>query len=95
MSDLKYWVGFNRIPGIGRVRFSLIEKHFGDMGRAWDASAPEFRTAGLDAKTVEAITSARLRISPDAEMERLERSRVRALTWNDPSFPPRLREIYD
>ena len=95
MSDLKYWVALSLIPGIGRARFSSLEQHFGDMERAWQAGAAELKAAGLDGRVVEAILSARQRISPDAEMERLERHRVRALTWNDASFPPRLKEIYD
>jgi len=88
MSDLKYWVGFNRIPGIGRARFSQLEGYFGDLERAWKAGAAELEAAGLDSKSIEAIVAARPEISPDAEMEELERFKVKALTWNDPAFPP-------
>jgi DNA processing protein len=95
MSDLKYWVGFNRIQGIGRARFSQLEGYFGDLERAWKASPAELRTAGLDTKSVESIIVSRRDISPDAELEKLERHHVRALTWNDPDFPTRLKEIYD
>jgi DNA processing protein len=95
MSDLKYWVGFNRIQGIGRAKFSQLECYFGDLERAWKASAAELKAAGLDSKSIDTIVSARPDISPDAEMERLERHHVKALTWNDPAFPARLKEIYD
>ena len=95
MSDSKYWVGFNRIQGIGRVRFSQLETYFGDFERAWQATAAELKAAGLDAKTIEAIVAARPAISPDAELEKLERFQIKALTWNDPAFPARLKEIYD
>ena len=95
MSDLKYWVGFNRIQGIGRARYSQLESYFGDLERAWKASAAELKAAGLDSKSIEAIVAARPDISPDSEMERLERHHVKALTWNDPAFPTRLKEIYD
>jgi DNA processing protein len=95
MSDLKYWVGFNRIQGIGRARFSQLEGYFGDLERAWKASPAELRTAGLDTKSVESIIVSRPDISPDAELEKLERHHIRALTWNDPDFPARLKEIYD
>jgi DNA processing protein len=95
MSDLKYWVGFNRIQGLGRAKFSLLEGHFGDMERAWKASAAELKAAGLDSKSIEAIVAARPDISPDAELERLERNHIKALNWNDPAFPARLKEIYD
>jgi len=95
MSDLKYWVGFNRISGVGRARFSQIESHFGTMERAWHAGPSEFKAAGLDAKSIEAIVAARPTISLDAEMEMLARHNVKVLTWSDPAFPPRLKEIYD
>ena len=95
MSDLKYWVGFNRIQGIGRARYAQLEGYFGDLERAWKAGAAELKAAGLDSKSIEAIIAARPDISPDAELERLERNQVKALTWNDPAFPARLKEIYD
>ncbi len=31
MDDLKYWVALNLIPGVGRARFALMEKHFGRL----------------------------------------------------------------
>lgn len=95
MSDLKYWVSFNRIQGIGKAKFSQLEGYFGDLEQAWKASAAELKAAGLDNKSVEAIVAARPHISPDAELEGLERNQVKALTWNDPAFPARLKEIYD
>jgi DNA processing protein len=95
MSEVKYWVGFNLIPGIGRVRFSQLINHFGDLETAWHASPAELKAAGLDERIVPRLTNVRAKISLDAEMERLERYRVKVLTWNDPAFPPRLKEIYD
>lgn len=95
MSDLKYWVGLNRVPGIGRARFSQLESYFGDLERAWQASSSELRSAGLDTRSIDNIGSLRSTISLDAEMEKLERYGVKALTWNDPAFPARLKEIYD
>lgn len=95
MTDTKFWVGFTLIPGIGRAKFSLMEGHFGDLGRAWHASADELAAAGLDARSVGMIVSRRPTISPDAEMEKLERYRVKALTWREDEYPSRLKEIYD
>ncbi len=95
MSDIKYWIGFTLIPGIGRVRFSRLEQHFGKLERAWQASATELEMAGLDNRSIEAITAMRPKISLDAEMEKLERYRVTALTLKDEAYPSRLKEIYD
>ncbi len=95
LNEVKYWVGFNLIPGIGQKRFSLIESYFGDLGMAWQASADELRSAGLDAKSVEAILALRPRISLDDELEKLERYKVKVITRNDPAYPPRLKETYE
>ena len=53
------------------------------------------KAAGLDQRTVQTVINMRAKIAPDAEMERLERYRVKVLTWDDPAYPPRLKEIYD
>jgi DNA processing protein len=95
MSDLKYWVGFNRIPGIGRAKFSQLESYFSNLEQAWHAGPADLKSAGLDTRSIEAIVASRPNISPDAEMEMLERYQVKAVTWNDPAFPDRLKEIYD
>jgi DNA processing protein len=51
----KYWIGFNLIPGIGRVRFAQIENYFGDIEKAWNAGIDEFKKAGLDDNTIQSI----------------------------------------
>ncbi len=94
-SDLKYWVAFTRIPRVGRARVTLLEQHFGGLAEAWQASAADLKAAGLDRATVAAIVAERDRISPDMEMERLDHAGVRALTWHDPAYPAKLREIHD
>src|SRR4030042_641899 len=94
-NGVKYWIGFSLIPGIGRIKLSLLEAYFGDVGRAWHATAAELRSAGLDAKLVETIITLRSRISLDAELEKLARYKVKVITGDDPSYPPRLKEIYE
>lgn len=95
MNDLKYWLGFSLITGIGRVKFDLLEKGFPDMELAWKASALELKAAGLDDKIVESIISGRTRIYPDAEMEKLDKFKIQAVPTKDPRYPERLKEIYD
>ena len=46
--DLKYWVSFARLPRVGRVRMTLLERHFGRLADAWQANAGDLRAAGLD-----------------------------------------------
>ncbi len=94
-NELQYWVALGRVPQIGRVRLSLLEGHFGSMEDAWKASPSAFQEAGLKGAALSALLAGRDSISPEAEMERLDRLGVRALTWHDDGYPPRLKEIYD
>jgi len=93
--DIKYWVGFSFIPSIGRVRLGRLETHFGNLEDAWNADTAELLRAGLDKNVVRSIVSWRPGVALDEEMEKLERHRVQALTWHDPAYPSRLKEIHD
>jgi DNA processing protein len=93
--DLPYWLVFGRIPRFGRVRFLLLEQRFGTLERAWAAPPKELKLAGLDEGSIETLLQFRAETDPLAEMERLERAGVSALTWHDERYPPRLKEIDD
>ena len=95
ISELKYWVAFNRVSGVGRARMALLEGAFGSLGDAWRAGPETLRRAGLNESTARRIASAKSEVDPDDEMERVLRAGVRALTWRDEDYPPRLKQIYD
>ncbi len=95
IDELKYWVAFKRVPSIGRARFQTLLSHFGSMGEAWHASSDALSKAGLESKSVRAISAARSRVDPDTEIGRLQDSGVAAFTWEDKEYPPLLKEIYD
>ncbi|APV44119.1 DNA processing protein [Dehalogenimonas formicexedens] len=88
-------VGFSLIPGIGRVRLSLLENHFGDLATAWRAEVPELAMSGIDSGTLKAIAYWRPRIDPERELEKAANSGVQVLTVADKGYPSRLKEIYD
>jgi len=93
--NIKYWVGFSLIPGIGRVRYAQLENYFNSLENAWKATSAELKQSGLDNGSIRAITSWRPRVSLEAEIEKLDRYGVKVLTWHDPDYPSRLKEIYD
>ena len=94
-SELKYWIAFNRVSGVGRARIALIEGHFGSLGAAWAAGAGDLQAAGLDRRTVQRVAESMSKVDPDAELERVQQAGVRAMTWHDEDYPPRLKQIYD
>jgi DNA processing protein len=93
--DKKYWVGFSHIPGIGRVRLAKLLNHFGSLEAAWRATSAQLKAAGIDDSTVEAVRHTRPTVSPDNELEKLERLGVKIVTCREDSYPSRLKEIYD
>ena len=94
-NELQFWVAFGRVPQIGRARFSLLEANFGSLEDAWKASPAALQGAGLTGAALSALLAARDGISPEAELEQLERLGIRAFTWHEDAYPRRLKEIYD
>jgi len=93
--DIKYWVGFSLVPGIGRVKLAQLESYFANLENAWKAGPGDLKHAGLDGNSIRAITSYRPQISLEAEMEKINRHGVKVLTYHDSDYPSRLKEIYD
>jgi DNA processing protein len=94
-NELQYWVAFGRVPQIGRARIALLEARFGSMAEAWQASPAALQSGGLDGSALSALLAARDGVSPEDELEKLDRAGVRALTWHDEAYPSRLKEIFD
>jgi len=95
MSDVKYWVGFNIVQGIGPIRLRGLLDHFGDLEAAWRASSHELQEAGLDRRSLANLLKTREEISLDEEMEKIGRREIKVLTWEDEAYPTRLLSIYD
>lgn len=89
----RYWVGFNRVIGIGPVRLKALLEAFGDAETAWHASTEDLRAAGLDQRCLRGLLEARDTLDLDDELARIERLGYRLLTWEEADYPERLREI--
>ncbi len=95
MDELKHWVAFHRVSGLGPTRFGKLENYFGSMKDAWNSDESEMILAGLDTRTAREASLAKESIDPDGEMERLEQAGVEAIHLRSDNYPHRLREIYD
>ena len=93
--DIKYWIAFNNIPGIGRVRLSHLEKYFGTLENAWNASIGDIKKSGIENVAVRSIEKYRPEIFPDEVLEKVTKYGVKAVTYKDNEYPARLKEIYD
>jgi DNA processing protein len=95
LSEVKYWVGFNIVSGIGPARVKALLDHFADLGRAWRATDSELRAAGLDRRSIDSLVATRQKISLEEEMAKLKEEGARVITWQDAEYPPRLHHVYN
>ncbi len=95
MRDIRYWVGFNKVSGIGAARLQALIDYFGDLETAWHASPHDLQQAGLDRRSLSNLLQARSKLDLEAEMARLEQARVRVIVWDDPDYPRNLRQVYN
>lgn len=96
LDELAYWIAFNRVSGIGPVSFKAMLDYFhDDLAAAWKADSKELAQAGLTPKAIENLVKLRSTSTPQKELERLERLRIRVVTWKDKTYPALLREIED
>jgi len=93
MTDAKYWVGFNIVPGIGPARLRKLLDYFGNAETAWHAAPLELARAGLDRKSLQNLLSMRDSLDLDAEMQRIEDVGAHVLTLRDDAYPRLLRQI--
>jgi DNA processing protein len=93
MTEREFWIAFNKIPGVGPVRFRLLLAAFGTLRNAWQASLDDLSQAGLDRRAIQSVSENRRLIDPGAELARLDKLGIAVLTWEDDLFPPLLSEL--
>ncbi|OQY37259.1 MAG: DNA-protecting protein DprA [Chloroflexota bacterium] len=94
MHGLKqYWIGFNLVKGIGPVRLQSLLNVFGDVKTAWEASAVQLQEAGLSSKLIARLLQVRADVSLEQVLQNIHRQKITALTWEDETYPARLKEI--
>ena len=94
-SELKYWVGFTRVPGIGRVRLGILKDRFGSLANVWAASKNDLLQTGLDEKLISGFIKSKDKISLDNELEQLAKYHIKAIPYDSADYPPLLKEVSD
>ncbi len=92
-AETQYWVAFSLIRGIGAVRFRRLLSEFGSLQEAWQASPKALAQTGLSSKLVENILAIRQQVDLDQLWEKIQKLGIKVLTWQDTSYPQRLKEI--
>lgn len=96
MEELKYWLAFNSIDGLGAVSIMKIWKHFNSMKEAWSASASDFyEIEALQNNLIEKIITSRPNLDPALLLEKTLEHNVKILCILDEGYPELLKSIYD
>ena len=93
MSDLKYWLGFNAVSGIGPAKIQALLGAFGDLEPAWRATEDHLRDIGFDVRAIESLRETRRTLDLDRLVAQVETSGAHVLTWDNPDYPSLLRQI--
>lgn len=92
-AELRYWVAFNRINGIGSARFNALITFFGDLAHAWNASETDLARAVGDARAVASIVKARRTADIDSDLAMIGKFGAYVITLYDAEYPALLRQV--
>ena len=92
MEDIKYWVAFHRVSGIGPATFTKLEARFGDLESARRAPVSDLIAADVRPKVAAEADRFRDNNEPDEVMGTLDRLDIQALHLRHPDCPARLAE---
>ena len=90
MSELKYWLGFNIVKGIGPAKVQALLDYYGELSAAWAAPEEQLKRIGLDQRALKTLREARRTLDLDVELARIEAAGIQLLTWQMPEYPPYL-----
>lgn len=93
MSDLKYWLGFNLVNGIGPAKVQALLDYFGSLEAAWQANELQLQQIGFDKRAIRSLQDTRAQINLDVWLEKVQTAGISLLTWDSPEYPDYLREI--
>ncbi len=96
MDDLRYWVGFNLVRGIGPMRLKALLNFFDeDIEVAWKAPEQDLRAAGLDSRSTQNLMKTRTTIDLDETLRKIDKVGARVLTIKNPDYPVLLQQLED
>jgi DNA processing protein len=94
-SDTVYWVGLSRIEGLGVRGIHKLVGHFGSPKAAYMASLTELEASGLPAVVCQSVFSQAGLKEAEEEIEAAEKAGCQLVDYENPGYPPLLRQIED
>ncbi len=93
MTNLRYWLAFNNVKGIGAAKTRALLDYFGDLELAWHSDQATLLKIGFDQRTITSFFATRAQIDLDAKMAELDQLGVRMITWDSAEYPKQMLDI--
>ena len=89
------WLALALTPGLGARMAGKLLRAMGSPEAIFNASLTELESHRLPAAVAQTIHTRRPMSAAAKELAQAQAAGIRLLTWDEPEYPQRLREIYD
>ena len=94
-THLLEWLAISLTPGLGPTKARKLVEHFGSAEAVFRASLTELESTGIQAVSAQSLATGKSAELAREEIARAAAADVTMVSLDDPSYPPRLKEIYD
>jgi DNA processing protein len=94
-THLLEWLAISLTPGLGPTRARKLVEHFGSPGAVFQASLTELESTGIQVVSAQSLATGKSAALAREEIAQAAAADIAMLSMDDPSYPPRLKEIYD
>ena len=94
-THLLEWLAISLTPGLGPTKARKLVEHFGSPEAVFRASLTELESTGIQAVSAQSLATGKSSELAREEIARATAADAAVISMDDPSYPPRLKEIYD
>jgi DNA processing protein len=94
-THLLEWLAISLTPGLGPTRARKLVEHFGSAEAVFRASLTELESSGIPVVSAQSLATGKSAELAREEIAQAAAADIAMVTMDDPSYPPRLKEIYD
>jgi DNA processing protein len=94
-AHLLEWLAISLTPGLGPTKARKLAEHFGSAEAVFRASLTELEATGIQIVSAQSLATGKSQELAGEEIAQAAAAGVTLVSLDDPSYPPRLKEIYD
>jgi DNA processing protein len=94
-SHILEWLAISLTPGLGPTRSRKLVEHFRAVDAVFRATLTELEASGIPAISAQSLATGKSGELAREEIARAAATNASIVSIDDPSYPPRLKEIYD